>query len=177
MADPAVSDPESREIAKKEGVTRYLADQGILRHAASHRVTYLDAPPTACAPWPRSAIITSTSTRTTTTMNSPGSTKLNISGMRHLHDAPRGLEVLTRLEGIVLHVKEYEGQPPETMSFSKSASRTISVGRKPSQGYIADDPERALFRCPVVSRKHAKITFTEYGNVCHGSLCVRGAVR
>ncbi|KAL1942162.1 hypothetical protein VTO73DRAFT_6226 [Trametes versicolor] len=79
-------------------------------------------------------------------MNSPGSTKLNISG-------------------IVLHVKEYEGQPPETMSFSKSASRTISVGRKPSQGYIADDPERALFRCPVVSRKHAKITFTEYGNV------------
>ncbi|KAI0357230.1 hypothetical protein OH77DRAFT_1588602 [Trametes cingulata] len=71
----------------------------------------------------------------------------------------------SNISGIVLHVKEYAGHPPEALSFRKSASRTISVGRKSSQGGIADDPERALFRCPVVSRKHAKITFTEYGNV------------
>ncbi|KAH9850467.1 hypothetical protein C2E23DRAFT_869927 [Lenzites betulinus] len=102
-------------------------------------------------------------------MNSTDPARLNIIGMRILADsvcpARRGREVLTTLEGIVLHVKEYEGNAPESLQFTKSASRTISVGRKPSQGYVADDPERALFRCPVVSRKHAKITFTEYGNV------------
>ncbi|KAI0820884.1 hypothetical protein BC628DRAFT_1412850 [Trametes gibbosa] len=100
-------------------------------------------------------------------MNSTDLATFNIIGMRIRHDchARHGREVLTTLEGIVLHVKEYEGHPPESLSFTKSASRTISVGRKPSQGYLADDPERALFRCPVVSRKHAKITFTEYGNV------------
>ncbi|KAI0364873.1 hypothetical protein BV20DRAFT_1029028 [Pilatotrama ljubarskyi] len=79
-------------------------------------------------------------------------------------DSPGSAE-RSNMSGIVLHVKEYAGHPPEVLSFRKSASRTISVGRKPSQGGIQDDPERALFRCPVVSRKHAKITFTEYGNV------------
>lgn len=164
MASPAVSDPESPEIAKKEGVTRDLADQGRfweitsrsvtpghvfgraadgLRTLASFRDNHLD-------------IDENDDYDELTRLDQAQYLRYEASSRR-----PRGLEVLTRLEGIVLHVKEYEGQPPETMSFSKSASRTISVGRKPSQGYIADDPERALFRCPVVSRKHAKITFTE----------------
>ncbi|KAI0631802.1 hypothetical protein C8Q77DRAFT_1128959 [Trametes polyzona] len=100
-------------------------------------------------------------------MDSTGPARTDISGMRisSARCAPVGREVLTSVEGIVLHVNEYEGHPPEALSYSKSDSRTISVGRRPSQGYAPDEPERALFRCPVVSRKHAKITFTEYGNV------------
>ncbi|KAI1784578.1 hypothetical protein LXA43DRAFT_1041659 [Ganoderma leucocontextum] len=70
------------------------------------------------------------------------------------------------ISGLVLHVEEYGEQPSETLIYHKSHSRTIAVGRKSSQGNPEQpDPERALFRCPVVSRKHAKITFTEYGNV------------
>ena len=75
--------------------------------------------------------------------------------------------LLRGVEGLILHVDEFGEQAPESLTYHKSDSRTVAVGRKSSQG-ISDqpDPERALFRCPVVSRKHAKITFTEYGNVC-----------
>ena len=99
-----------------------------------------------------------------------------ISGTSYL---AAGSPMLRRLEGIVLHVDEYCEQPPETLVFRKDRSRTIAVGRKsgavsghsqdvPADGLEArndDKPQSALFRCPVVSRKHAKITFTEYGNV------------
>ncbi|KAI0740052.1 hypothetical protein C8Q76DRAFT_706546 [Earliella scabrosa] len=69
------------------------------------------------------------------------------------------------ITGIVLHVEANDEHPAETLTFDKSRSRTIAVGRKSSLGGAESGPERALFRCPVVSRKHAKITFTEYGNV------------
>ena len=92
----------------------------------------------------------------------------NISGTLHKHS--EGVSpLLSRVEGIVLHVEENDEQPAETLTFHKSRSRTIAVGRKSSQGVTEFDPERALFRCPVVSRKHAKITFTEYGNVCRNT--------
>ncbi|RPD52633.1 hypothetical protein L226DRAFT_563784 [Lentinus tigrinus ALCF2SS1-7] len=71
----------------------------------------------------------------------------------------------SNISGIVLHVEENDEQPSEVLSYRKNESRIISVGRKPCQPATHFDPERALFRCPVVSRKHAKITFTEYGNV------------
>ncbi|CDO70160.1 hypothetical protein BN946_scf185009.g11 [Trametes cinnabarina] len=55
------------------------------------------------------------------------------------------------VEGIVLHVDECGEQPAEVLSYSKSASRTISVGRKSSSGRVVpEDAGRALFRCPVV---------------------------
>ncbi|KAI0641642.1 hypothetical protein C8Q79DRAFT_988440 [Trametes meyenii] len=103
-------------------------------------------------------------------MDSTGPTKMNISGMLPCDgsDTRHRRGVLIRVQGIVLHVEDTGEQPPKALFFTKSASCTVSVGRKPSQtsgGDVASEPERALFRCPVVSRKHAKITFTEYGNV------------
>ncbi|KAI0739913.1 hypothetical protein C8Q80DRAFT_1222126 [Daedaleopsis nitida] len=71
----------------------------------------------------------------------------------------------SNITGIVLHVEENDVQPSEVFDFYKAHSRTIDVGRKSSQGGNEHVPGRALFRCPVVSRKHAKITFAEYGNV------------
>ncbi|RDX50648.1 hypothetical protein OH76DRAFT_1402259 [Lentinus brumalis] len=71
----------------------------------------------------------------------------------------------SHISGIVLHVEESDGQPSEVLTFRKTESRTIFVGRKPFQAGSQSDPSRALFRCPVVSRKHAKITFAEFGNV------------
>ena len=82
-------------------------------------------------------------------------------------------------QAILLHVEEYGDEAPHSISFYKDRSRTVVVGRRSSAGAMASHadptdpaephdashPQRALFRCPVVSRKHAKITFTEYGNV------------
>jgi len=65
----------------------------------------------------------------------------------------------------VLHVDECGEQPSEVLSYHKLQSQTIVVGRKPTQ--VKDDLQdatRVLFKCPVVSRKHAKISFTEFGN-------------
>lgn len=102
------------------------------------------------------------------TMDITGAERSNITGTLHRH-SERVSPLLSRVEGIVLHVEENDEQPSETLTFHKSRSRTIAVGRKSSQGVAESDPARALFRCPVVSRKHAKITFTEYGNVCRNT--------
>ncbi|KAM5541515.1 hypothetical protein V8D89_004705 [Ganoderma adspersum] len=94
--------------------------------------------------------------------------RTTISGTLGLHSAMSAslLRGVVSVEGLVLHVEEYGEQPSETLTYRKSHSRTVAIGRKSSQGNPEQpDPERALFRCPVVSRKHAKITFTEYGNV------------
>ena len=97
-------------------------------------------------------------------MDGTGTERIDISGtFRTSSDlSPFGLR---RLEGIVRHGEENNEQPSEVLTYRKNESRTIAVGRKPCQGATEFDPGRALFRCPVVSRKHAKITFTEYGNV------------
>ncbi|PIL32438.1 hypothetical protein GSI_05140 [Ganoderma sinense ZZ0214-1] len=61
------------------------------------------------------------------------------------------VSLLRGVQGLVLHVEEYGEQPPETLTYHKSQSRTIVIGRKSSQGNPEQpDPERALFRCPVV---------------------------
>ncbi|OSD02279.1 hypothetical protein PYCCODRAFT_1435613 [Trametes coccinea BRFM310] len=90
-------------------------------------------------------------------------------------------QVESSIQGIVLHVEAYGDEPAESLCYSKAASRTISVGRKSSSGRVLpEDAGRALFRCPVVSRKHAKITFTEHGQVYlsdlhshHGTYIIR----
>ena len=94
-----------------------------------------------------------------------GAERSNLTGVSH-RASRTSLPLLSRVEGIVLHVEANDAQPSENLTFYKAHSRTIAIGRKSSQGGTEHDPERALFRCPVVSRKHAKITFTEYGNVC-----------
>ncbi|KAI0808295.1 hypothetical protein C8Q74DRAFT_1232557 [Fomes fomentarius] len=91
---------------------------------------------------------------TTTTMEARTSLTMDTAGVER-----------SNITGVVLHVEENDEQPSETLTFHKTRSRTIAVGRKSSQGVAESDPARALFRCPVVSRKHAKITFTECGNV------------
>ncbi|KAL4247683.1 hypothetical protein ABKN59_008915 [Abortiporus biennis] len=57
--------------------------------------------------------------------------------------------------------------PSPAFEFSKTSCRVINIGRKSAQSkddYTVEE-DRALFRCAVVSRKHATITFAEYGNV------------
>ncbi|KAH9938810.1 uncharacterized protein BXZ73DRAFT_44521 [Epithele typhae] len=77
-------------------------------------------------------------------------------------------------QGIVLHVDGHGKDDAEVLTFRKALSHTVNVGRKSAgPGERGDDGElrvlsdsyRALFRCPVVSRRHARFEFTEFGNV------------
>lgn len=69
--------------------------------------------------------------------------------------------------GFTLHVEKNGNEPGIRMMFRKINTNTVVVGRKgpgPSGVYESDDA-KAMFRCPVVSRVHAKFTFSESGLV------------
>lgn len=70
---------------------------------------------------------------------------------------------------IILHVERNGTNDPYRLSFHRSSSSVIHVGRRPgveSEARTRDiDSGRAMFRCAVVSRKHAKIAFTDSGRV------------
>lgn len=76
--------------------------------------------------------------------------------------------------GVTLQVEAAGDRQAESFTFYKSATRAVSIGRKSKQprpmSFTPLVSHSALFLCPVVSRKHAKITLTEYGNVSH-SFC------
>ncbi|KAF6752664.1 hypothetical protein DFP72DRAFT_1070233 [Ephemerocybe angulata] len=71
--------------------------------------------------------------------------------------------------GIVLHVDSYGSDDSYRLAFSRLNSSVIHVGRRPgieSESRTRDiDSGRVMFRCPVVSRKHAKIAFSDSGHV------------
>ena len=64
-------------------------------------------------------------------------------------------------------VEKYGDEPAQVLTFYKHDTDMILIGRKSSVSTKpqADETDRALFRCPVISRRHAKIIFTQYGNV------------
>ncbi|OCH89509.1 hypothetical protein OBBRIDRAFT_794195 [Obba rivulosa] len=64
-------------------------------------------------------------------------------------------------------VDAHGDEPAESLTFYKSQTRAVHIGRKSGQPCAkarTQDVDSALFRCPVISRKHAKITFTDFGN-------------
>ncbi|KAM6499494.1 hypothetical protein JOM56_005002 [Amanita muscaria] len=67
--------------------------------------------------------------------------------------------------GITVHVEKSGSAPAYDLSFHKADSRVVQIGRRPGTDIDKYDPGKAMFRCPVVSRKHAKITFTDAGSV------------
>lgn len=80
----------------------------------------------------------------------------------------RSSEYHTRCVGISLHIESEDERSSQVLTFDKSQSSAITIGRRSSHTRRSGslrELDCALFRCPVVSRKHAKITFTKYGNV------------
>lgn len=71
--------------------------------------------------------------------------------------------------GIVLHVFEYNGHPAQTLIFRRSQTVVVDVGRSSSTEKTnkGKSPSEALFKCPVVSRHHAKLVFSDSGTVSH----------
>ena len=79
------------------------------------------------------------------------------------------------LVGIVLHVEKRGNIDGFSLTFRKSNTTVVHIGRR--SGFEADkrskDQEQcnaAMFRCAVVSRKHAKIAFSDIGQVFSTSL-------
>jgi len=72
--------------------------------------------------------------------------------------------------GIVLYVEKSDESEAHVLRFDRDESSSILVGRRPgteSESRTLDQENtRAMFRCAVVSRRHAKIVFMNSGNVC-----------
>ncbi|KIP02373.1 hypothetical protein PHLGIDRAFT_298318 [Phlebiopsis gigantea 11061_1 CR5-6] len=73
---------------------------------------------------------------------------------------------MSDIAGISLIVDKHGDEPAHVLTFYKNKADVILIGRRSSTSARppTDEHDRALFRCPVISRRHAKITFTQYGN-------------
>ncbi|KAI0086852.1 hypothetical protein BDY19DRAFT_995594 [Irpex rosettiformis] len=69
--------------------------------------------------------------------------------------------------GISLHVEGNGIEPAQVLTFLKDKTPTFTIGRKSTQARHsrASTSDTALFRCPVISRRHAQISFLENGTV------------
>ncbi|EIW77734.1 hypothetical protein CONPUDRAFT_84117 [Coniophora puteana RWD-64-598 SS2] len=93
-----------------------------------------------------------------------------------LYRAGARMDVLTTvLAGITLAVQRRADQAPYDVSFHRSGGGTVEIGRKSSSssssrsggggGRTTNTERYAVFACQVVSAKHAKMVFTNGGQV------------
>jgi hypothetical protein len=70
--------------------------------------------------------------------------------------------VLTHpLIGIMLVIPKSGEEPTQTLRFLKSRSAVVHIGRASSALVDSDkSPDSVQFRCPVISRRHAKLMFS-----------------
>ncbi|KAF5319714.1 hypothetical protein D9619_008603 [Psilocybe cf. subviscida] len=70
--------------------------------------------------------------------------------------------------GISLHVQKNGIVEAHTLTFRRATTSVIEIGRRSGADLDPEDDEleNAMFRCAVVSRKHAKIAFTDAGKAC-----------
>ena len=68
--------------------------------------------------------------------------------------------------GIMLVIPKSGEEPTQTLRFLKSRSAVVHIGRASSSVVDPDkSPDSVQFRCPVISRRHAKLMFSS-GHVC-----------
>lgn len=72
------------------------------------------------------------------------------------------------LSGAILHVEANGDQPAHDMTFYRSQTSSVTIGRKSSSDHksgTGDGGSTAGFTCQVVSGKHAKLAFSDSGFV------------
>ncbi|KAJ7623446.1 hypothetical protein FB45DRAFT_925700 [Roridomyces roridus] len=67
--------------------------------------------------------------------------------------------------GLSLHIDKAGNEPSHTLTFRKSDAPVVHIGRRPGSGDENNTPGRGFLACPVVSRKHAKLVFSDGGHV------------
>ncbi|KAF9444063.1 hypothetical protein P691DRAFT_737025 [Macrolepiota fuliginosa MF-IS2] len=84
-----------------------------------------------------------------------------------LRDPPRYPQ--RTVTSVVLHIEKSDGNDAHVLTFNRDTSSTVHIGRRPGTEIesrtLDQEKGRAMFRCAVVSRKHARIAFTDSGNV------------
>lgn len=65
------------------------------------------------------------------------------------------------LIGVMLVIPKSREEPTQTLRFLKSRSSVVHIGRASSSLVVQDkSPDSVQFRCPVISRRHAKLMFS-----------------
>lgn len=88
-------------------------------------------------------------------------------GTRLAHPEPLSdpLEAPSVVAGITLHVERCGDRPAHEITFYRSNSSYVNIGRKSASGEKAmrkeNDDHNAVFACQVVSAKHAKLLFSD----------------
>lgn len=79
-----------------------------------------------------------------------------------LLEAPEAPSVVA---GVTLHVEKCGDRPAHEITFHRSRSSYVNIGRKSASGEKAmrkeNDDQNAVFACQVVSAKHAKLVFSD----------------
>ncbi|THH15577.1 hypothetical protein EW146_g4919 [Bondarzewia mesenterica] len=70
------------------------------------------------------------------------------------------------VSGVLLHVPEIGEVPSQNIYFYKSRTQVIHIGRASGSdmGKGRESNDSATFRCPVISRRHAKIILSDTGH-------------
>ncbi|KAJ7132095.1 hypothetical protein C8R44DRAFT_773033 [Mycena epipterygia] len=69
--------------------------------------------------------------------------------------------------GVALHIEKCGTEPNYSLTFRKAEEPVVHIGRRPGSDSDKgkNEPGKAFFTCPVVSRHHAKIAFSDSGHV------------
>ncbi|KAF9530688.1 hypothetical protein CPB83DRAFT_892335 [Crepidotus variabilis] len=74
---------------------------------------------------------------------------------------------LIAIAGVILHVEKSAESPEFSLLFKRANTTVVHIGRRsgnePDKRF-EEDLTNAMFRCAVVSRKHAKIVFSDSGH-------------
>lgn len=88
-------------------------------------------------------------------------------GTRLAHPEPLSdpLEAPSVVAGVTLHVERCGDRPAHEITFHRSRSSYVNIGRKSASGEKAmrkeNDDHNAVFACQVVSARHAKLLFSD----------------
>ncbi|KAJ7224478.1 hypothetical protein GGX14DRAFT_425871 [Mycena pura] len=69
--------------------------------------------------------------------------------------------------GVALHILKTDAEPGYSLTFRKAEEPMVQIGRRPGSPRDSGKSEssKAFFSCPVVSRQHAKLIFSDSGQV------------
>lgn len=86
--------------------------------------------------------------------------------MGERNHALRRHDLIDRIVGIILHIERSGENAAYNLVFKRENSSVVQIGRRSGQDSDkCHDGTSAMFRCAVVSRKHAKIVFSDGGHV------------
>ena len=84
-----------------------------------------------------------------------------------LSPAAAGETITAVATGILLHIVKTAEQPGQSLRYYKNRTQVVNIGRASGSnvGKERQSIDTATFRCPVISRRHAKILLPDTGHV------------